>query len=99
VLGLMVGFMLGVLIRSSAGAIVSYFVYTLVFPTIFGLLAGAQSWFRDLQPWVDFNYAQSALFNGGMTSTQWAHLGVAGAVWMVLPLVVGVTLVMRSEVK
>jgi ABC-type transport system involved in multi-copper enzyme maturation permease subunit len=99
VLGLMVGFMLGVLIRSSAGAIVSYFVYTLVFPTIFGLLAGAQAWFRDLQPWVDFNYAQSALFNGGMTSTQWAHLGVAGAVWLVLPLVVGVTLVMRSEVK
>jgi ABC-type transport system involved in multi-copper enzyme maturation permease subunit len=99
VLGLMVGFMLGVLIRSSAGAIVSYFVYTLVFPTIFGLLAGAQAWFRDLQPWVDFHYAQSALFNGGMTSTQWAHLGVAGAVWLVLPLVVGVTLVMRSEVK
>ena len=33
-------------------------------PTIFGLLAATQEWFDDLQPWVDFNYAQSALFDG-----------------------------------
>ena len=99
VLGMMVGFMLGVLIRNSAGAIVSYFVYSLVLPTIFGLLAGAQAWFKDLQPWVDFNFAQGQLFNGSMTGEQWAHLGVASAIWLVLPLVVGLTMVMRSEVK
>ncbi|NUR06897.1 MAG: ABC transporter permease subunit [Nocardioidaceae bacterium] len=99
VLGMMVGFMLGVLIRNSAGAIVSYFVYSLVFPTIFGLLASAQGWFRDLQPWVDFNYAQGALFNGSMFGEQWANLGVAGAIWLVAPMVVGLALVMRSEVK
>ena len=64
VLGLLVGFMLGVLIRSSAGAIVAYFVYSFVLPTLSALLAGSQDWFRDLQPWVDFNFAQSALFNG-----------------------------------
>ena len=27
----------------------------------------SQEWFRDLQPWVDFNYAQGVLFNGGVT--------------------------------
>ena len=64
VLGLLVGFMLGVLIRSSAGAIVAYFVYSFVLPTLSALLAGSQHWFRDLQPWVDFNFAQGALFNG-----------------------------------
>ena len=32
VLGLLVGFMLGVLIRNSAGAIVAYFVYSFVCP-------------------------------------------------------------------
>ena len=50
-LGLLVGFMLGVLIRNSAGAIVAYFVYAFVLPTLSMLLAGGQQWFRDLQPW------------------------------------------------
>jgi ABC-type transport system involved in multi-copper enzyme maturation permease subunit len=99
VLGLLVGFMLGVLIRNSAGAIVGYFVYSFVLPTLSAVLAGTQHWFRDVQPWVDFNYAQSALFNGSLTGEQWAHLGVTTLVWLVVPIAVGVRLVMRSEVK
>ena len=99
VLGLLVGFMLGVLIRNSSGAIVSYFVYSLVFPSIFGILAGYQAWFRDLQPWVDFNFAQGALFNGDVTGEQWANIGVSGTIWLLVPLVVGLALVLRSEVK
>jgi ABC-2 type transport system permease protein len=91
VLGLLVGFMLGVLIRNSPGAIVGYFVYAFVLPTLAALLAQAAGWFNDLQPWVDFNYAQSALFNGSLTSAQWAHLGVAGLIWLVVPLLVGVS--------
>jgi hypothetical protein len=62
VLSLLTGFMLGVLIRSSTGAIVAYFVLTFVLPTIFGLLAESQQWFHDLQPWVDIQFAQSGLF-------------------------------------
>ena len=91
--------MLGVLIRSSAGAIVAYFVFAFVLPTLSGVLAASQQWFRDLQPWVDFNYAQSALFNGDMTGEQWANLASAGSLWLVLPLTVGLVLVVRSEVK
>jgi ABC-2 type transport system permease protein len=99
VLGLLVGFMLGVLIRSSAGALVAYFVYSLLVPSLFGLLAATQTWFRDLQAWVDFNYAQAVLFDGAPTSEQWAHLGTAGTIWLVVPLAIGLVLVMRSEVK
>jgi ABC-type transport system involved in multi-copper enzyme maturation permease subunit len=99
VLGLMMGFMLGVLIRNSAGAIVGYFVYSLVLPTIFGMLAAFQDWFRDLQGWVDFNFSSSQLFDGALTSTEWAHLGVSGFIWLIAPLTVGVWLVLRSEVK
>lgn len=99
VLGLLVGFMLGVLIRNSPGAIVAYFVYSLLLPTLFGFLAASQQWFRDLQPWVDFNYAQSALFDGTMSGEQWANLAVAGLIWLILPLTAGLILVMRSEVK
>jgi hypothetical protein len=99
VLGLMVGFMLGVLIRSSAGAIVAYFVYSFLLPTLSMLLASSQSWFKDLQPWVDFNYTQSALFNGSLSSEQWAQLGVTSVIWLVVPTIVGVAMVLRSEVK
>jgi len=99
VLGLLVGFMLGVLIRSSAGAIVAYFVYSLLLPNLFGLLAATQEWFRDLQPWVDFNLSQGRLFDGGPNGDQWAQLATSGSIWLVLPLAVGLALTMRSEVK
>lgn len=99
ILGMAVGFMLGVLIRNSPGAIVAYFVYSLVLPTITTVLAETQEWFADKQAWVDFNYAQGALFEGSVTSTQWAQLGVTGLFWLVIPLTVGVWMVLRSEVK
>jgi ABC-2 type transport system permease protein len=99
VLGLLVGFMLGVLFRSSAAAIVGYFVYSFLLPSLAALLAQSQDWFHDLQPWVDFNYAQSALFDGPLDGSQWAHLAVTAVAWLVLPTAVGVWSVLRSEVK
>jgi hypothetical protein len=99
VLGLLVGFMLGVLLRSSAAAIVSYFVYSFVLPTVFAVLAANERWFRDLQPWVDFKFAQNALYGGTLTGQQWLHLAVSGGIWLAAPLLLGLVLVMRSEVK
>lgn len=99
VLGMMFGFTLGVLIRNSAGAIVAYFVYTLVLPPLLGLLAMSQDWFADLQPWVDYNFAQMALFEGGLSSEQWQQLAVSGTIWFLIPLVVGIVIVRRAEVK
>lgn len=101
VLSLLIGFMLGVLIRSSTGAIVAYFVLTFVLTTIFGLLAESQQWFRDLQPWIDFQFAQSGLFifDRALTGEQWAHIAVSGVPWLLAPLTIGVVLILRAEVK
>ena len=99
VLGLLVGFMLGVLLRSSPAAIVAYFVYNFVLTGLAELLASTQQWFADLRPWVDFNYTQGPLFEGSVTGEQWANLGVAGLFWLVIPLAIGLRLIMRSEVK
>ena len=96
---LLTGTMLGMLIRNSAGALVAYFVYSLLLPTVSGVLATSQDWFRDLQPWVDLNYAQAALFVGTLTGEQWANVAVTAATWLVLPALLGLRLVMRSEVK
>ena len=99
VLGLLVGFMLGVVIRSSAGALVAYFLYAFLLPSLALLLATSQDWFSDLQPWVDFDHAQGALLEGALTAQQWAHLGVTGMIWLVIPLTVGLRSVTRAEVK
>jgi hypothetical protein len=99
VLGMLVGFMLGVLVRSSPGALVAYFVYQFLLPTLALILAAQQDWFGRLQPWVDFDFAQSALYEGPLTSQQWAHLAVTGLIWLVVPLAVGLRLVVRTEVK
>jgi ABC-2 type transport system permease protein len=99
VLGLLIGFMLGVLIRNSAGAIVAYFIYGFVLAGLTMLLANSQQWFADLQPWVDFNYAQSYLFEGSMTGEQWSQLGVSGVLWILIPLSIGLLMIRRSEVK
>jgi ABC-2 type transport system permease protein len=101
VLSLLVGFMLGVLIRSSTGAIVAYFILTFLLPTVFGLLAESQQWFSDLRPWVDIQFAQAGLFvfDQSLTGQEWAHIAVTGVTWLLLPLLAGLGLVMRAEVK
>jgi ABC-2 type transport system permease protein len=96
---LLTGTMLGMLLRSSAGGLVVYFVVTLLVPNLSGLLAASQDWFKQLQPWVDLSYAQTYLFEGMHTGAQWAHIATAVALWIVLPGIFGLRLVMRSEVK
>jgi hypothetical protein len=98
-LSLLTGTVLGILFRSSAVALVAYFVYALVLPTVSSLLAASQDWFRDAQPWLDLNLAQSALFEGSVTGEQVAHLAVTVTTWLVLPALVGLASISRAEVK
>ena len=64
-----------------------------------GLLASAQEWWRDAQPWVDFQTNQTNLYDGDFTATEWSQLAVTGAAWLLLPLAFGLWRVLRSEVK
>ncbi|GAB3016468.1 hypothetical protein GCM10011376_03990 [Nocardioides flavus (ex Wang et al. 2016)] len=98
--GMAIGFTLGVVMRASSAAIVGYFVVSLVLPGVLQLLALVQDWFLDLQPWVDWNYTQVELFEGATnTGEEWAMLGSTTAIWIVVPLVVGLWFLRRSEVK
>jgi ABC-2 type transport system permease protein len=98
-LGMLMGFTLGVLILNSPGAIVGYFVYALVLPAALGTLAAFQDWFADLQGWVDFQFSSTRLYDGGLTGSDWAHLGTSGLLWLVAPLAIGLWMLLRSEVK
>lgn len=100
VLGLLTGFAFGVLIRNSPGAIVAYLAYSFVLPTITSVLAALQDWFNDLQPWIDFSTSQSVLFStSSVSGEEWAQMATSGAIWLLLPLVVGVWTLLRAEVK
>jgi ABC-2 type transport system permease protein len=96
---LLTGTMIGMLLRSSAAGLVTYFLVTLLVPNLSALLATSQDWFRHLQPWVDLNFAQAYLFDGMHTASQWAHIATTVTLWIVLPGIFGLRRVMRSEVK
>lgn len=98
-LGMLVGFMLGVLTRNSAAAIVSYFVYWFVLPTLSMVLAANQPWFEKAQPWADFSYNQSRMYDGGFNATDWTQLATTASIWLLLPLAFGLWRMLRAEVK
>lgn len=99
VLGMSFGFMLGLLIRNSAAAIVGYFVYNFVIGNLLFLLAETQEWFADINRWVNFQYNQTYLYDQEIVAKDWAYLGVSSLIWLVIPLAIGSWLAMRSEVK
>ncbi|QNN54728.1 ABC transporter permease [Nocardioides mesophilus] len=96
---LLVGFVLGALIRSSSGAIVGYMMYGFVAPGLLAFLAFSQDWFADARPWLDAKYSQDALLRGQLSGDGWSHLVVTTLVWLAVPMVVAVVNVLRSEVK
>jgi ABC-2 type transport system permease protein len=93
------GFAFGMLLLNTAAAIVVYFVYSLILPGLFELGAALISWFKDVRPWVDFNYAQTPLTEADVSAQEWGQIITSGLIWLVLPLLIGVWRVMRAEVK
>jgi ABC-2 type transport system permease protein len=91
---MLMGIGFGVLLLSSAPAIVLYFLMPIGASAI-----GAIPWFDGIVPWVDWWSSVSVLGDHPLDSTEWARAGTSLAVWMVLPLLVGLWRVTRSEVN
>ncbi|ROR91914.1 ABC transporter permease [Nocardioides aurantiacus] len=96
---MLTGFAIAALLLNTAAAIVVYFAYSFVLPIVFAVVAGLVGWFRDLQPWIDFANAQTPLFDWSISGVEWAHLLVSGALWLGLPLALGMVRILRAEVK
>jgi ABC-2 type transport system permease protein len=98
-LAMLGGFALATLLLNSPAAIVAFFAYKWVLPTIFIILGANFGWFHDVLPWIDFQTAQESLFDLSLKGADWAHLFATGAFWLGLPLALGLRRVLRAEIK
>jgi ABC-2 type transport system permease protein len=85
------GIAFGAVLLASAPAIALY----LALPIAWSALA-LLSPLEHVAPWLD--PAVGPISGEVLSATQWAHAGTALAVWMLLPLVVGVWRITRREV-
>lgn len=94
--GVLQGLAFGLLVMSSAAAIVLYFIV----PNAFTLLASLWPKMADFRPWVDLGFSSTPLFTpGNVTTDEWLNLASGSAIWVLLPFVLGTLRVLRSEVK
>ena len=100
-IGVFIGFAIAMLIMNTPGAIVAYFVYSLILPIAVGILGALVGWFEDVAPWIEFNTAQVPLFQGDFTPSgeEWAQIATSGFIWLVVPLALGIGRLLRIEFK
>ncbi len=108
VLAFVTAFGLAMCIISTPAAIAVYYIITLILPLIaYSILYFAFGWFRDVIPWLDFSYAATPFMsefwpNGDPTTVDglaWARLASATFLWLVVPLGVGLSRILRAEIK
>lgn len=105
VMAVLQGVAFGLLLLNSAGAIVVFFAL----PIVVNLVATFWGWLRENGAWIDIAMAQSPLYgydsmtgarlDPTLTGEQWAQLAVVTVIWIVVPYVVGMFRVWRTELK
>ena len=86
---------LGLLLMHSATAIVTYFVL----PAVIGIVVELVSALHGPAQWFDPNQSTPPLAEGTIHGAGWAHLGVTVAIWVALPLALGLLRLRRHELK
>ena len=91
--GVVVGVAFGAVLLASTPAIVALFALPIAWTA-----AASLSFLAGAAPWLDTRLALAPLHQEVLSATQWAHAGTALAVWMLLPLLIGVWRITRQEV-
>jgi ABC-2 type transport system permease protein len=93
---LLEGLAFGMLLRTSAAAIATYYVL----PTAWSALFSVTASLKHVAPWFDLNQAQGTLYTPGqITGTGWLQLLAASSIWILLPLAAGAARALRGEIK
>jgi len=91
--GIVVGVAFGAVLLASAPAIVALSALPITWTAVASL-----SFFADAAPWLDTRLALAPLHQEVLNATQWAQAGTALALWMLLPLLIGIWRLTRREV-
>lgn len=95
VLNVLQGVAFGALLLSTPLAIVAFFLV----PVLVGVVTALVPALERHAAWLDIALATEPLFSDGwLTGQEWQYLGASAALWLVLPLAVGMVRVARREV-
>ena len=94
VTAMIMGIGFGAMLLSSAPAIVLYFALPLAWTAV-----GSLAFLADAARWLDSTRSLAPMTDELMSSTQWARAGATLALWMLLPLLVGLWRVTRGDVR
>ena len=93
--GLVQGMAFGMALLITIAAVVVYYLV----PNLASVAFGASHGIKHAAPWFDLNQAQSPLYSHDITGTGWVQLLCAVAIWIGVPLAIGVLRVSRTEVS
>ena len=99
ILGMLMGFMLGVLFRSTPAAIVGYFVYSFVLPIAFGTLAVLPGVVPRPAAVGRRAVRHHPALRQHVDGRELAAAGLTTLVWLWVPLALGLRAALRAEVK
>jgi ABC-type transport system involved in multi-copper enzyme maturation permease subunit len=93
--GLFGGLAFGLMLQSSAPAIVLYYIV----PTAISIVIELIGSIRDAANWFNIGNATIPLGEGGASGKEWAQLGTSALIWIGIPLAIGLYRLSRSELK
>lgn len=91
--GMVTAVAFGAILLASAPALVALFALPSAWAALVSL-----SFFGGIGPWVDTARALGPMHEEVLSAAQWAHAGTALAIWMLLPLLIGLWRITRREV-
>jgi hypothetical protein len=94
VTGMLGGIGFGAAVLSSAPAIVGFFLLPIAWSIV-----GTIRVLRGAARWLDGSLSLAPLPEHLLTGTQWARVGATLAVWMVLPILIGLWRITRGEIR
>jgi ABC-2 type transport system permease protein len=89
------GFAFGLALQSSAPAIVLYYIA----PTLVSIVVEIVHSIRDAAAWIDLGQTTTPIADGSASGQEWAQFGTSAAVWILVPLAIGLWRLSRSEMK
>jgi ABC-2 type transport system permease protein len=90
--GVVTGVAFGMLLLASTPAVVALFALPLAWSALATLAV-----FTRVAPWLDTRLALDPLAREVLNASQWAHAGTALALWLLLPLLLGIARITKRE--